>query len=276
MVDLRCEEFSVVLAGNLALEVLSRQLELVTLWCLLAQLLGLLLEQLECVVLGHGLALSGLDTVLCPLPELRPRYLGGSSVLHEEVDGHTSDTTDPGLHVTETDVEVLADTSLGDLSGHVHVKQVVGGDVDIFTADVHLVGCGHVLVEDVGGDLSERRVSNPGTIVAGAHLAELVRLDLGHGGVVGLLVVLDGNLCGHTTHGVDTSLVASLDEELDVCVHEGRGHGDGIAVGENEVGVLAEALDGVEDVVPAAAVQAGRVVTKLVDDLVVISSWSSS
>ena len=70
---------------------------------------------------------------------------------------------------------------------------------------------------------------------------------------------------------MDTSLVASLDEKLDVGVHEGRCHSNGITVGQNKVGVLAEALDGVEDVVPATAVQAGGMVTKLVDNLVTIS-----
>jgi hypothetical protein len=220
-VDLRCEELCIVLASDLALEVLSREVELIALGCLLAQLVSLLLEQLECVLLGDGLALGGLDAMLRPLPKLRPRHLGGSSILHEVVDGYAANTTDPSLHVAETDVEILADTSLGDLAGDVHVQQIVGGDVNIFAADVHLVGCGHVLVEDVRGDLRERRVCNPCTVVAGADLAELISLNLGHGGIVGLLIVLDGNLSGHTSHGVNTPGVAGLDEELDVSVHEG-------------------------------------------------------
>jgi hypothetical protein len=85
------------------------------------------------------------------------------------------------------------------------------------------------------------------------------------------LVVLDGDLGCHAAHGVDTAPVACLDEELDVGVHEGRGHGDGVAVGKDKVGVLAETLDGAEDVVPAAAVETGGVVAELVDDLGVIS-----
>jgi hypothetical protein len=59
---------------------------------------------------------------------------------------------------------------------------------------------------------------------------------------------------------VHATTVASLDEELDVGVHEGDGHGDSAAVGKDEVGVVAEALDDGEDVVPTAAVEARRVV----------------
>jgi len=66
---------------------------------------------------------------------------------------------------------------------------------------------------------------------------------------------------------VNASFVARLDEELNISVHEGRGHGDGVSVGEDEVGVLAETLDGAEDVVPATAVQTSRVVAELIDDL---------
>ena len=65
-----------------------------------------------------------------------------------------------------------------------------------------------------------------------------------------------------------STLVAGLDEQLDICVHEGNCHSHSRSVGKNKVGVLAEAFDGVEDVVPATAVEAGRVVTELVDDLV--------
>jgi len=71
---------------------------------------------------------------------------------------------------------------------------------------------------------------------------------------------------------VHTSAVAGLDEELDVGVHEGHSHGHGGSVGEDKVGVVAETLDDVEDVVPATTVQARRVVTELVDDLVHLES----
>ena len=52
--------------------------------------------------------------------------------------------------------------------------------------------------------------------MAGADLTELVGTDALHSLVVGSLVILDGNLSSHTTHGVDTTLVAGLDEEFDL------------------------------------------------------------
>jgi hypothetical protein len=66
---------------------------------------------------------------------------------------------------------------------------------------------------------------------------------------------------------VDASLVAGLDEELHVGIHERYGHGDIRAVRKDKVGVLAELFDEGEDVVPAAAVETGAVVTEFVDDL---------
>ena len=138
------------------------------------------------------------------------------SNLHQVVDGHATNATDPGLHVAETDVEVLADTLLGDLARDVHVKQVVGANLDVLTADKKLVGGRHVLVEDLGGDAGESRVSNPGAVVTGAHLTELVGADTLHGLLVGNGVVLDGDLGSHATHGVDTAFMAGLDKELDL------------------------------------------------------------
>lgn len=255
MWDLRSQKLSIILSSNLSCKILLRNMELVSLGRLLTQLLRLVVQQLERIVLCNLLALGGLDIVPRPLPQLGARDLGCGGVFHEVVDGHAADAADPGFHVAEADVEVLADTGFGDFAGDVHVEEVVGGDVHVFAADVHLVGGRHVLVEDVGCDGGEGWVGNPGTVVAGAHFAQLVGLDLCHGGVVGGLVGLDGDLSGHSAHGVDASLVAGLDEQLDVGVHEGAGHGDGVAVGKDKVGVLAEALDGAEDVVPAAAVE---------------------
>lgn len=51
-------------------------------------------------------------------------------------------------------------------------------------------------------------------------------------------------------------LVARLDEQAHVCVHEGALHGHGGAVGQHELRVVAQLLDEREDVVPAPAVEA--------------------
>src|SRR5699024_5416738 len=103
------------------------------------------------------------------------------------------------FHVGETNVQVLADTILGNLAGDVGVQEVVGTDVHILTAHKQLVRSGHVLVEDFRRNRRQRRVGNPGTVVASTDLTQLVGTDALHGLVVGSGVVLDGDLSGHTT-----------------------------------------------------------------------------
>lgn len=51
-------------------------------------------------------------------------------------------------------------------------------------------------------------------VVTSADLAQLVSAHALHSLVVCCLVVLDGDLRSHTTHGVDATLVASLDQEF--------------------------------------------------------------
>lgn len=169
------------------------------------------------------------------LPQLRARDFSSRGVLHQVVDGHAANAAQPALHVAETNVEVLADALLGDRAGELCVEEVLGRDLDFFAAHVELVGSRHVLVEDFGCNAGEDGVGDPGTVVAGADFAQLVGAHGVHCLLVGFLVVLDGDLSCHAAHGVHTAAVAGLDEELDVSVHEGDGHGDGAAVGEDEV-----------------------------------------
>lgn len=65
--------------------------------------------------------------------------------------------------------------------------------------------------------------------------------------------------------------VAGLDQKLDVRIHEWNSHGHRVTIWQDEVGVLSEALDDAENVVPSTAVEAGAVVAKLVDDLYIVS-----
>jgi len=66
---------------------------------------------------------------------------------------------------------------------------------------------------------------------------------------------------------VDATAVAGLDQQLDICVHEGHGHGHIRTVRQDEVGVVTELLDEGEDVVPSSTVETSAVVTQFVDDL---------
>ena len=72
---------------------------------------------------------------------------------------------------------------------------------------------------------------------------------------------------GSTHHGMYPSFVACLDEKLDISIHEGYSHCDCGAVWQHKSGILTEFFDYAEDVVPSAAIQAGTMITELIDDL---------
>jgi len=147
--NLRGQEIGIVLSGDLSSEILRSKVILVALRRLGRKLVGLLLEQRKSVCLVDSLALGGGDAMADPLPQLGARHLGGGSILHQVVDRHAADATEPALHVSETDVQVLADALLGHLARDVHVEQVVGRDLDVLAAHEVLVRGWHVLVEDL-------------------------------------------------------------------------------------------------------------------------------
>ena len=109
---------------------------------------------------------------------------------------------------------------------------------------------------------------HPGAVMAVAGLALLVGMDAAHRLVVGLRIVLDRNLRRHAAHRMHFAAMAGLDHELAVGAQEVRGHADLAAIRQHRPLLLAELLDEAEDVVPAAAVEAGRMVLQLPQDLV--------
>ena len=76
-----------------------------------------------------------------------------------------------------------------------------------------------------------------------------------------------GDEGGHAADGVRAVAVADADHALGVGAHEGHGHGDLAAVGQDEAGQDAEFLDDAEDIVPAPGVEAGGVLAQLEEDL---------
>lgn len=68
-------------------------------------------------------------------------------------------------------------------------------------------------------------------------------------------------------HSVYTPLVASLNEQLHIRVHEWHSHGDRGTIRQNEVWIMAELFDHTKDIVPSAAIQTSAVVSKFVNDL---------
>ena len=109
---------------------------------------------------------------------------------------------------------------------------------------------------------------DPRAVEAVAGLAHLVLTHLRERPLVQVRVAAAGDEGGHPAHRVRAAAVAGLHQELRVRAHERRGHGHGVAVGEDELGPLAEGLDHAEQVVPAPRVQARGVVAQLPENLV--------
>ena len=57
---------------------------------------------------------------------------------------------------------------------------------------------------------------HPGSVVPGAHFAQLVLAHFFERLFVRRGIVLDGNLRGHSAHGVNAAAVAGLDQQLHV------------------------------------------------------------
>src|SRR5436853_181718 len=74
----------------------------------------------------------------------------------------------------------------------------------------------HAGVEDFFCDLNQPRMCYPRTIVPGPHLAQLVLPNLLERLLVRRPIILDWNLRGHSTHGVNPSPMAGLYEQLNI------------------------------------------------------------
>lgn len=117
--------------------------------------------------------------------------------------------------------DVVSDTLVGDLSGNFGVCYLLIRDGHVLPSDVvldlgqlrgtgsrgptDLVGTFHVLVKDIHGNLDEGGVRDPSSIVTGLDFSLLVRSDFVHGDLIGILVVLNGDLSRHSAHGRDFS-----------------------------------------------------------------------
>ncbi|KAH3670956.1 hypothetical protein OGAPHI_000667 [Ogataea philodendri] len=184
--------------------------------------------------------------MLTPRVQLQSRDLCGGSVFHEVVDWDTSQTSEPALHIVETNVNICTDTLHGDLTARdLCVHQVSFRDL-VVLLHVELVRSRHVFLKDRQSSRQQARVSDPGTVVASKNLSEFVLLDGFHSHCVSFWVVLDRNGCSHSSHCVDTSLVADLDELLDVVGHERYLHGDLVSVWQDVVLLVSESLDGLD------------------------------
>src|SRR6476646_10155110 len=103
-------------------------------------------------------------------------------------------------------------------------------------------------------------MGHPCAVVAVVCFSLFIGAHLGKSFFVRLRVVFDRNLRGHSAHRESGSPMARLNAEQGVRMHEMRGHGDQGAVGQQEIALVPEPFNTREDVVPAAAVEPGRMV----------------
>lgn len=100
------------------------------------------------------------------------------------------------------------------------------------------------------------------------NFAQLIRIYTLHSLLVGLWVILDRNLCRHSTHCVHAPAVASLDQQLNIRLHKGHGHCNSAPIRQDELRVVPELFNDAEDVIPAPTVETRAVLTELVDYLI--------
>ena len=200
-----------------------------------------------------------------PLPDLRAGDLGRRGVLHEVEDRRRADTVQPRRDVLDADADVLAQARLGDVAGcgaDVEQRRRVG--LDVLAQDVELV----LALEALERDRNEIRVRDPRAVESLARLALLVLAHLRERDLVHRCVASRRDERGHAADRVRAAPVARVHEQLGVRAHERHRHRHVDAVGEHELLAVAELLDHAEDVVPAAGVEARRVLAQLVEDLV--------
>ena len=184
------------------------------------------------------------------------------------MNGHRATAAQPGGEVLDADVDVGAHASFRDAVIR-RGEEVSRRDGDVLLlAAVDLVGRGHDAVEHLGGKRDHAGVRDPGAVVAVVRLAFLVDPDLLEGFLVLGLVALHRNEGAHAANRGCAALMAGLDGEFAVVLHHRHGHRDLGAVGQDARAVVAEFLDVTEDVVPAPAVEARRVLAQFVQDLV--------
>ena len=110
-------------------------------------------------------------------------------------------------------------------------------------------------------------MGDPGAVAATIGLALLVLANLRKRDLVDRGIAARGDKRSHAANRMRAAAMARAHEQLRVGVHKRHAHRHGRTVGQDRVLVGVELLDGAKDVVPTARIEAGRVVTQLVEDL---------
>ena len=155
-------------------------------------------------------------------------------------------------------VRVPSGTASSSSARHLHV----------LSWDVDLVRPQHMRVEDRLREGHQARMRDPSSVVTGLDLAQLVGAHPFERDLVRGRVVLDRDLRGHPAHRMHLATVARVDEQLHVSGEKALVHRHLRAIGQNRCRIGRTFLDEREDVIPATAVEAGRVLAQLVEKLV--------
>ncbi len=198
-----------------------------------------------------------------PLPHLRARDLRRCGVFHQVVNRHGAIAAQPRFQVLDADVHVQPQPLLADFVWR-NPQKIARPDLDVFALDPNLVRLRHVRVENLLGHGHQAGMRHPCPIMPCLDFTQLILPDSLNRLLVGLGIVLNGNLRGHAPHGVNAAPVAGLDQQVYVRFEEVAIHRDQRPIGQQKIRAVAKLLDETENVVPAAAVQPRRVIAQLV------------
>ncbi len=98
--------------------------------------------------------------------------------------------------------------------------------------------------------------------------ADLVFLHFFQGSRIGVRVIFDGDLGCHAAQCMGAAPMTGFDDQKGIGVHAMAGHGNLGTVGKDIARHIFKTLDETEDIIPAAAIQTGHVIFKLVDDFI--------
>ena len=136
-----------------------------------------------------------------------------------------------------------------------------------FPLAVDLIRLRHVLVEHLLRHAHQTGMRHPRAVVPGFHFAQLILPHFFERALIRFRIVLDRNLRRHSAHCVNAALVAGLDQQINVRRQKMHRHGDLRAIRQHEIRPVPQLLNEAENIIPAPAVQPGRVIAQFPQNL---------
>ena len=108
---------------------------------------------------------------------------------------------------------------------------------------------------------------HPCAVVAFSRLAQFVGAHLVQSRLIGCGVIANRYLRRHPAHGMRPAAMTNFDDMQRIIAHERHRHGHLRAIRQQIIGVIAQLLDVAENIIPASAIQPGRMLAQFVQDL---------